>query len=284
MGTWGTSISSDDTYLDIYSEFFSLYNKGHEVDDITTHLIETNRELLKDEDYQDFNNFWYALANAQWECKRLYPDVFRKVETIINGGNDLKYWDVSDKAKREIALKKFLTKISLEREKAKPRTKTKPPLFKKGDCVIFKLTNGNYGGVVILEAIFDEENERSLNLAASTRINSFEKPTIDDFINSEVLITNFQFDNDKQAFQRIYWLYQFGKKRVKDMTEIIGKIEVVYEYSTSTNYGSSQRLDTWFDQIIKEVPLQYKSEEIKERYKYIKTIKELTQNDTWSYW
>ena len=28
MGTWGTGISSNDTFADIYDEFFDLYNDG----------------------------------------------------------------------------------------------------------------------------------------------------------------------------------------------------------------------------------------------------------------
>jgi hypothetical protein len=39
MGAWGTAISSNDTYADIYSEFFNLYNDGLEVDEISKILI-----------------------------------------------------------------------------------------------------------------------------------------------------------------------------------------------------------------------------------------------------
>lgn len=283
MGTWGTTISSDDTYLDIYGEFFKLYNKGNEVNDITKYLIESNQEYIKDPESHDSNCFWFALANAQWECKKLQSDIFLRVKTIIENDHDLHFWSDLDKLKRKNALNTFLEKISSERPKPKPRTKAKPPLFQKGDCVTFKLSNGNFGGAVILEAYITED-ELSLNLAAATRINLQEKPVLEDFINSEVLIVNFQFENDKQAFQKIDWLFPFGKKKVKQLTEVIGRIEVNYTYLINKHYGGMSRLDTWFESVIEDVPLQYKSEETKPKYKDIKTIKELTESSKWKFW
>ena len=35
MGTWGRGISSNDTYADIYDEFFELYDDGLSVKEIT---------------------------------------------------------------------------------------------------------------------------------------------------------------------------------------------------------------------------------------------------------
>lgn len=32
MGTWGTAVSSNDTYSDIYNEFFALYDDGIDVE------------------------------------------------------------------------------------------------------------------------------------------------------------------------------------------------------------------------------------------------------------
>lgn len=69
MGAWGTAISSNDTYADIYGEFFDLYNDGLDVTEISKKLIADNQETINDKD--DCNNFWFALAKAQWECKQL---------------------------------------------------------------------------------------------------------------------------------------------------------------------------------------------------------------------
>jgi len=34
MGAWGIAISSNDTYADIYGEFFDLYNDGLDIAEI----------------------------------------------------------------------------------------------------------------------------------------------------------------------------------------------------------------------------------------------------------
>ena len=76
MGAWGTAISSNDTYADIYDEFFSLYNEGHTVGEISKRLIADNQETINEPD--DSNNFWFALVKAQWECKQLDTDILKK--------------------------------------------------------------------------------------------------------------------------------------------------------------------------------------------------------------
>ena len=107
MGSWGTAISSNDTYADIYSAFFEEYNNAISVEEITTKLINSNKELLNDA--SDSNNFWFALAKAQWECKYEDEAVFNKVKAIIETGTDIVLWhelgaSSSDLKKRKIAL------------------------------------------------------------------------------------------------------------------------------------------------------------------------------------
>src|SRR5689334_18779357 len=85
MGTWGTGLSSNDTYADIYDSFFELYNDGLNVDEISKKLIKENQEIIDDQD--DANNFWFALAKAQWECKDLNREILEKVRHIIESGS-----------------------------------------------------------------------------------------------------------------------------------------------------------------------------------------------------
>jgi hypothetical protein len=60
MGTWGTAISSNDTYADAYAQFHYLYNDGYLVEEITKRLIAENQETINS--YEDCNNFWFAFA------------------------------------------------------------------------------------------------------------------------------------------------------------------------------------------------------------------------------
>lgn len=164
MGTWGNAISSNDTYADVYSDFFELYNAGRDLSAISEKLIKDYRETIVLS--EDANNFWFALAKAQWECKQLNPDVLDRVRDIVESGSDIEVWrqldaDEKDIKKRKVYLNKFLADIEIEKPKARARKKKTikilQPLFEKGDCLTFKLENGNYGGIVILEAIKDTE-------------------------------------------------------------------------------------------------------------------------------
>lgn len=172
MGAWGTAISSNDIYADTYTEFFDMFNDGLNVAEISKKLIANNQEIINDTD--DCNNLWFALAKAQWECKQLDKGIFDRVKKIVETGADLEVWrqlDADEKAikKRKVIFDKFLADLQIERPKAKSRKNKiiRQPVFQKGDCLTFKLENGNYGGAVVLEAIKD--SEYGYNLIATTR-------------------------------------------------------------------------------------------------------------------
>lgn len=63
----GTSISSNDTYADIYSSFFESYDEGKDVSVISKELIDRSEDIINDP--HEKNNFWFTLANVQLECK-----------------------------------------------------------------------------------------------------------------------------------------------------------------------------------------------------------------------
>ena len=174
MGTWGTGISSNDTFADIYDEFFDLYNDGLSVKEISEELINLNWETL--DIPEDANNFWFALALSQWECKELDENLFKRVQHIINSKSDLIIWkesgaSSSDLKKREKVLENFLEKLKSEKKNAKKRKRKIfiNSIFKKGDCLTYLMENGNYGGAFVLT---DEENsEVGVNFIAITKIN-----------------------------------------------------------------------------------------------------------------
>ena len=283
MGSWGTAISSNDTYADIYGEFFDLYNGGQSVEDISKTLIAGNQELINEPD--DSNNFWFALAKAQWECKKLDVIVLEKVKEIIETGSDLEVWqqldaDEKDIKKRKIVLDKFLVDLQTEKTKAKARKKKiiRQPPFEKGDCLTFKLANGNYGGVVVLEAVRDTEYGNSL--IASTRINQAAKPVKRDFENAEVLIVNYANRDNKS---NVIWYLPVRHKQIAHLIEKIDTIEVQLDYDKNKiTYGSVSYFDIWFIQVADQ---QFKSEETRERPSTRLTIKELTKKkNKWKFW
>lgn len=282
MGAWGTAISSNDTYADIYGKFFDLYNDGLDVSEISKNLIAYNQETINDTD--DSNNFWFALAKAQWECKQLDKDIFDQVKKVIETGADLGVWrqldaDEKDIKKRKVVLDKFLTDLQTERPKAKSR-KNKiicQPVFEKGDCLTFKLENGNYGGAVVLEAIKDSEYGH--NLIATTRINQPSKPTKKDFENAEVMVMNYaSWDNEPN----VKWYLPIRHKQIAHLIERVENIEVHINYDIKNSMlGFVGDFDIWVIQVVDQ---QLKSEETKPRSKTNQTIKALTKKSKWKLW
>jgi hypothetical protein len=231
MGTWGTAIKSNDTASDIYADFFELYNEGQEPADISEKLIKDNSELINNPD--DCNNFWFVLALAQWETKSLDKELYEKVKSIIENGQDLEVWrqldaDESEIKKRKIALDKFLDQISSDKPKAKARKKKKfkDPVFEKGTCLTFKLENGNYGGAVVLAA--DNRTSYGYNLIVSTRLNQSNRPTKKEFEKSEVLVAS--FGNWKSEPKVTWYLPDRFKKEFTDLFEVVDKIQVDKDY------------------------------------------------------
>lgn len=241
MGTWGTGISSNDTYADIYGEFIDLYNEGLSVEEITEKLIADNQETINLS--EDANNFWFAIANAQWECKALDKTLFERVEKIIRNGEDLVVWKEleatpADLKQREKVLNKFLEKLQKPEDNPKKRVKNSlySSIFRKGDCLTCLMDNGNYCGAFVLT---DEiETINGINYIALTTINKSTKPSIEDFKNSDIHIRkvykiHFEGTEMKKTLidePFIGGFFASVYKKHKVQLEVIGQIEVFDEY------------------------------------------------------
>lgn len=246
MGAWGTGISSNDTYADIYDQFIDFYNEGLPVPEITQRLIAQNQETINLQ--EDATNFWFAIANGQWECKALDKDILVKVQQIVQTGEDLAVWkelDASpaDLKTREKVLKKFLTKLQTEKDKPRKRTKKKfyNSIFKKGDCLTYIMENGNYGGAFVLT---DEQGtEVGTNYIAITNLDKQEKPTVDDFEKSEVYIKRVNEISFVGSEMKKEWVDQpqiggFSALLFKNRNvniEVIGQLPIYKEYKIRTD-------------------------------------------------
>ncbi len=284
MGTWGTPISSNDTYADVYAEFFELYDDGLPVSEISTKLAAMFRETIDDPD--DANNFWFALGKAQWECKELDSDVLRKIERIVESGTDIEIWrrldaTEGDLKKRTNALEKFVTKLRSEKPRARKRKKRviHQPVFEKGECLVFRLADGNYGGAAVLEAVpcigF------GLNLVATSRINQPNRPVAVDFLNADVLMKSFAaWDYEPE----IGWFYSTGFEKEKHLFESIGKIVVKKTYNAD-NYSQGFFFGGQWSSMIDAVGLQFEAEgtDHPQPVKRIR-IKDLVDKNRWKFW
>ena len=128
MGIFNTKINGNDAFLDIYQNFFERYNNGQEPSQISKEILNDYVEAFSDID--DRNNSLFGLALAQWETKSLDPAILRRTTEVIESGDDLKVWkelgaDDRTLEKRKAELAKFLSQISVEKEKSKRRVKPK---------------------------------------------------------------------------------------------------------------------------------------------------------------
>jgi len=282
MGTWTTSIKGNDASGDIYSDFFDLYNDGKSPEEISKKLFSDYQEVL--DNPHDCNNFWFALALAQWETKSLDEDVYKKVKEIIEPEKDLKVWeelgaDKKDIEKRKDVLDKFLVTIQTEKAKAKlpKKIKAKDPVFKTGDCLTFKLKHGNYGGALVTGSDF--ESKYGYNLVASTRINQKEKPILTDFEKAEVLIVNYaNWDN----YERVSWyLPKYFKKEYIDLFEIVGNIKVDKAYKVNGMYDFRVMYSGDWINIIEDIDRQFEHELTNKKPDKKLMIKEITKDKKW---
>lgn len=240
MGAWGTGISSNDTYTDIYEQFVDLYNDGLSVSEITKRLIDENQETINIA--EDAPNFWFAIANAQWECKALDQEIFLKVEHLIKSGEDIRIWKEldatpADLKTREKVLSKFLSKLQTEKDKPRKWTKKKlyNSIFKKGDCLVYKMNNGNYGGAFVLTD--EEQTETGTNYIAITTIDKSTKPTLDDFKFAYVYVKRVNEIDFSKSVIKENWVDQpqiggfssMIKNNVIDI-EIVGQLPIYKEY------------------------------------------------------
>lgn len=235
MGTWGNGILSNDTSSAVYDDFMDLYDEGMDPVVISEKLIAENRETIENPD--DYTNFWFPLALAQWETKSLDPAVLEKVLGIIESEADLQIWreldaSESDLKKRKAILLKFSGKLQSDRKHAKrrqkPRQVVSDPIFHKGSCLTFRLDNGNFGGAIVLEALADSVLGGN-NLIASTRMNQATKPVIRDFEEAEILINNFFPSNDPKG--EILWYPSDAYNEYAGLFEVIGEISITRNFS-----------------------------------------------------
>ena len=253
MGTWGTGISSNDVYEDINYEFFDLYNRGIDVSEITEKLMTDHKELIASP--EDQNNFWLTIAKAQWECKALDSKVLKRVQTIVDSDSDIKLWkeldaSQSDLNKRRKVLHTFLLKIQTEKKNARRRVKKKfrDSIFKKGDCLVFKLSNGDYCGAFVLES--EKGTEYGLNLIATTRIRSKNKPIVKDFEDAEIHFSMEEiiaFKNNKLSSKyapvaQISWCHAQFYKKAETKFEVVGQLKVLKTFDFNKDY---QRFSNW---------------------------------------
>lgn len=188
MGAFSEKIMGSDNALDVYEDYFSLYNEGKDLQEISTYILD--KYFLDSIDLVETSEYLPALLKAQWETKSLNSNLFNQLKMLVK--NEAFYQLLSDFGaseqfikKREKVLLAFMDKISVERPKAKLRRQPPKKLvthFKNGACFSFQYLSGEFGGVVVIQdELFTTKGHFSFAL---TTLRQKTEPSIDDFLNS----------------------------------------------------------------------------------------------------
>lgn len=252
MGAWGTAISSNDDYADVYEDIMDEFNKGIPIETVINKVIEKYENEFED-DEDSLHNLYFAAAFAAWECGMQNVNLYNNVKEIIESGSDIKCWrelgaSNQDLKKREKALLSFLTKLSTPKEKPKKpkQIKFKPALFEKGDVLSILLDDGSYTGAVVLENL-KESDEFGTNFIVKAFMNNNEKPTISEILKSNV------YD--------FAWYIGVNYKKYIKRIEKIGKVQIEFEYDSS---GPGATHSGWVTLVSSNNENRYKFEENKD--------------------
>ena len=159
MGTWGVGVLQDDTARDIYDDYIGLFNTLVPHAEVVARLEREHASSFTDADEGPLA--WLAVAKAQWDCGALSADLLRKAEEIVELGLGLDRWKEGGEqllARRKKRLADFLEGLRLPNprpRKPKKPVRRKPP-FVPGDCVAIRLSDGDWGGLVVLACEAEE--------------------------------------------------------------------------------------------------------------------------------
>lgn len=230
MGAWGIALSSSDTYSDVYSSFYNLFNESQSIDIIMERVNQDFSDVITDEDEK--NDFYYAIAKAQWECGFLEEKYRIEIENIINKKLEISRWErmggsKKDGIKRHEKVKQLFEIITLPNEKIKkPKPKKlRNSCYKKGDCIAIIDNENNFSAAV---ALSDEENtEWGLNLMLVLKYYDSIKPNILFFETADCLL-----EKNLKGNYEPFLLYCYAKdvKKLGDKIELIGNIRISIDY------------------------------------------------------
>lgn len=110
MGSWGTSVFSDDLAQDVRREYNILLSVGKDNNDIEELLTNYYRNILNCNN-PDEDVFWFSLSLCEWKKGRLSVYVKEKALAALESGQDLNRWSVAGNDRDFINRKKALSNL-----------------------------------------------------------------------------------------------------------------------------------------------------------------------------
>jgi hypothetical protein len=177
-----------------YDSFFTYYNRGLSIGTVHQRM----KMILKSVPEGQTIYFWLGLALAEWESGDLRPETKSSLDTYLLTtlrSPEEAYSGAEDYEIDMIVELLAEMKDILDSENPEPREpellKRVDPIYKAGDCVAFRLENGNWGGFVAVNEIVDPVDiSAGRNHVAALSINQEEVPIEGDFMKSRFLYVN----------------------------------------------------------------------------------------------
>ena len=116
MGAFSEKILGNDNSLDVYEDYFELYNSGENLEEISNVIYK--KYITKSADIIENVEYLSALCKAKWETKALKVEEIQKLKDLVLDPELLKLlvsFGASDKyiSKRIKELNNFISKISI---------------------------------------------------------------------------------------------------------------------------------------------------------------------------
>ncbi len=224
MGTWGVSVTADDTVADIISFVTDELKAGEPIEIATAKAMVEFSELKNDEDEEPL--LWLAIAHLQWKYGNVDPKILEHVRHDIASERGLERWrdEPQSLLKRKAELAKFLAQVESPNQKLSkpPKSVIRKAPFAKGDCLAVLLQDGRHTAALVL----DENNsnpECGMNLIASLDFLGTSPPEIDVFKRKEWLRLNHGSWNNRMD---INWYLPTQFRQESRRFSVVGKIKL----------------------------------------------------------
>lgn len=144
MGTWGYSVTANDTAQDLLTEYQAafFYNDPEtafkKIDDYV------RKNICDETDEEEWCCYFYSLADYMWKKGLLTDEIRDKAVQMIDSGFGMELWHLSgenEAAKRTAALEKFKEKLLSPQPPRKKITMSicTVPVFEVGDIIAMQL-------------------------------------------------------------------------------------------------------------------------------------------------
>ena len=215
-------IDSDDGY-DIYNTIVERYKDGENIDTIIEDILNDENNFCIDSFYTEI--YWTAFAYSLWKVGHLPEKIKNKALKIIAKGADDFWLEIDGKALKQRQKELDKLAVQLQSENQKP---IKVP---------------NEYGVVFVSGVDQTPRKIEYHLAC-TRLLQKDKPTMDDFLNSEIACKK---QNTKYALDTDCWFNHKDLGLLLDKLEKIG--EVVFEDYSLGLLAPAHTLENIYEEI-----------------------------------